>query len=133
TGSMLESKVSALIAEVRQAKADSAAHEEAHQAAQTAQDGLREEFEIERGRLKQELLQTAEVAAKLESEKGRLIAEIERIQADSAAEMEKVREEAKAEAAKQPARAENSVPPTALQQELERAEAKLQEILKIID
>jgi colicin import membrane protein len=100
---------------------------------QAALDGLKSEFETERERLNKELLHTVEAASKLEAERSGLIAEVQKVKAESAAEIEKAREEARAAAAKQPASAAPSAPPASLKQEIERAEGKLQDILKLID
>jgi hypothetical protein len=100
---------------------------------QAALDGLKSEFETERDRLNKELLHTVEAASKLEAERSGLISEIDKVKADSAAEIAKAREEARTAAAEQPASSAASAPPASLQQEIARTEVKLQEILKLID
>jgi len=95
---------------------------------QAALDALKGEFEVERGRLN-------EVTSKLELEKAGLLTEVQQVKADSAAEIEKARaeEKAAAAAAKQAASTGPAAPPAALQEEIERCETKLQEIVNIID
>lgn len=113
--SKLESERSGLIAEVQRVKDDSAA---------------------ERERFNKELLHAVEAASQLEAERSGLISEVQRVKDDSAAEVEKAREEARAAAAKAPAAAPAAAGPVlsaSLQEEMSKSEARLQEILKIID
>jgi hypothetical protein len=101
---------------------------------QSALDGLKSEFELERERFNKEILHAVEAASQLEAERSGLIAEVQRVKDDSAAEIEKAREEARAAAAKAPGPAAvAAAPPASLQEEMARFEARLQEILKIID
>jgi hypothetical protein len=104
---------------------------------QSALDGLKSEFEVERERFNKELLHAVEAASQLEAERSGLIAEVQRVKDDSAAEIEKAREEAKAAAAKAPApaapAAAAAVPSALLEEEMARAEARLQDILRVID
>jgi hypothetical protein len=101
---------------------------------QSAVDGLKSEFEVERERFNKELLHAVEAASQLESERSGLIAEVERVKTDSKAEVEKAREEAQAAAKAVPAAAAaGSAPSASLQEEMSKAEARLEAILKIID
>jgi uncharacterized phage infection (PIP) family protein YhgE len=101
---------------------------------QSAIDGLKSEFDVERERLNKELLHAVEAASQLEAERSGLIAEVQRVKENSAAEIEKAQEEARAAAAKAPAPAAvAAAPPASLQEEMARYEARLQDILKIID
>jgi hypothetical protein len=149
----LEAQAAGLATQMEHVKAASAAdmekaREEAKAVAlryqkdhQSAVDALKAQFDVERVRLNKELSHTVEAASKLEAERSGLIAEVKQTKADSAAEIEKARQEAKAAAASaaktatavaKPAPAP-ATPSPSLQQEIERAEAKLQELLKIIE
>ena len=93
---------------------------------QSALDGLKAEFEIERERFNKELLHAVEAASQLESERARLIAEVEKARDEA--------NTAKASAAQAPAAASAaSASPASIQEEITRAETRLQEILRIID
>lgn len=101
---------------------------------QTALDNLKGEFEIERERLGKELKHAVDAAAQLESERSGLIAEVQRVKDESQAQLQKALEEAAAAAAMAPVAAPATATPSpSLQDEMTKVEAKVQEILKIID
>jgi hypothetical protein len=89
---------------------------------QSALDNLTENFNTERTRFDKELRHAVDAAAQLEAERSGLIAEVERARDDVASA-------AKAAAAAPPSAAQ----PAALQDEMAKAEARLQEILKLIE
>jgi chromosome segregation ATPase len=90
---------------------------------QSALNDLKGEFETERARFDKELKHAVDAAAQLESERSGLIAEVQR-----------AKDEAKAAAEKAPAAAPSAVGPSAsLQDEMTKVEARLQDVLKIID
>jgi hypothetical protein len=99
---------------------------------QAALDGLKSGFEVERERFNKELRHAVEAAAQLESERSGLIAEMQRVKDDSAAEIENARDEAAAAKVPGPA-AVAPVPSASMQEEIAGAEARLQGIMKIID
>jgi hypothetical protein len=93
-------------------------------------EALKEEFNTERSTLNMEVRQAVDAAAKLEIERSRLISELDRVQQETGAELEMVR----AEAADSKSKAEQPpVAATAVTDEITAVEARLKEVLAIID
>ena len=97
-------------------------------------EAVRAEFETERERLNRELSRATEAGALLESERQRLTAELERTREEAQSEIERARAEAAAAANSAPPPASNGGGnPALLNEEITRAEAKLREIVALID
>jgi hypothetical protein len=92
---------------------------------QTSLDQLKGDFETERARFDKELKHAVDAAAQLESERSGLITEVQRAKDEAAAAVAKI------EAA--PPAPVQAAMPAGLDEEVTRYEARLQEILKIID
>jgi hypothetical protein len=98
---------------------------------QNERDRMRSEFDGERERLVKELQQAEDSAAELQAERSRLNAELKRVTDDSAAEIERMR--VSADDALADAVAAMTPAPSAPQDELTRAQAKLDAVIAVIE